>query len=366
MAIYHLSATAVQRSKGHSAVAGAAYRSGMVLRDVMTGQTHDYQRKRGIVQSEIIAPENAPAWTHDREALWNHAELAEKRRDGQPAREIRLALPSELTDEQRADLVFTYAQDMFASSGMVADIAIHRPDRHGDQRNHHAHILLTMRELDGDNFSTRKQRDWNRTELLEYWREQWADYQNDALEAAGYDARVDHRSFEEQGIDREPTWHLGKDASAMEREGKASRIGDENREIERHNRQLDSLVGELAVVDAEISRELERAFSAPELETEIEEPQPGREGPEGGRKEKRPLWEAQAESHSVFTSDITRAYMERGAETPEEERERSERRWYEELYNRTMETVQHYWAKFVDKVTLRREEREREIDDPER
>ena len=260
MAIYHLSVTQVQRSKGHSAVAGAAYRSGSVLHDRMIDQTHDYQRKRGIVQSEILAPDNAPRWVYDREELWNRAELAEKRRDAQPAREVRLGLPHELTDEQRADLVFTYARDVFVDAGMVADIAIHRPDRHGDDRNNHAHILLTMRELDGDDFAARKNRDWNKSALLEMWREQWEKYQNRALEDAGSDTRVDHRTLEAQGSLHQPTQHLGKEATAMEREGIATRIGDENREVEAYNRRIDQLVGELAEVDAEIARELDRQY----------------------------------------------------------------------------------------------------------
>jgi hypothetical protein len=303
MAIYHLSATAVQRSKGHSAVAGAAYRSGSTLHEVMTNQTHDYQRKRGIVRSEIMAPDNAPDWTHDREELWNRAELAEKRRDAQPAREIRLGLPHELDDGQRADLVFRYAQDMFVAQGMVADISIHRPDHHGDQRNYHAHILLTMRELDGDNFSTKKQRDWNRTELLEYWREEWAHYQNDALEVAGFDERVDHRSFEAQGSNHEPTRHLGKDASVMEREGKASRIGDENREVKKHNRELDELVNELAAVQAEISRELEITFLPAEPESDVIVSLPV------ARIEEPLSWEEQKRrSQNLFTSEVTQEF----------------------------------------------------------
>jgi MobA/MobL family len=266
MAIYHLSATVVQRSKGHSAVAGAAYRSGTVLHETRTMQTHDYQRKRGIVQSGILAPDNAPQWVYDREALWNRAEAAERQHNGQPAREIRLGLPHELTDEQRADLVFTYAQDMFVDSGMVADISIHRPDRHGDQRNHHAHILLTMRELDGDNFATRKNRDWNRTETLEHWREQWEEYQNRALEDAESDARVDHRSLEAQGIELHATIHLGKAASAMERKGISTERGDLNREALESNRRIEQLTREIAEMEAEIASELERELSEPELE----------------------------------------------------------------------------------------------------
>ena len=287
MAIYHLSAKPVQRSNGESAVAGAAYRAGEKLHDARRDKTEDYRRKRGVVVAKIIAPENAPEWVYDREQLWNRAELMEKRWDAQPAREIRLALPHELDAEQRADLVFSFARDAFVKNGMVADIGIHLPDRHGDERNHHAHILLTMRELDGDGFSRKKQREWNKSELLEGWREQWEIYQNRALEEAGSDARVDHRTLEAQGIDREPTKHLGKDATALERRGEKSELGDINREITEehepddieateHERYIADLVNELAAAEAEYAAELEKEFAISEEEAlsaeELENP----------------------------------------------------------------------------------------------
>lgn len=264
MAIYHLSATVVQRSRGHSAIAAAAYRAGELLRDQQMNVTHDYTRKGGVVQSEILAPDHAPEWVHSRQELWNQAERAEKRRDGQPAREIRVALPSELTDEERADLVFQFCRDAFVENGMVADIAIHRPDRHGDQRNHHAHILLTMRELDGDHFAATKQRNWNKEETLQDWREMWAEYQNSALEEAGHDARVDHRTLEAQGIDREPTTHLGKEATAMERRKQQTGRGDQKREVEARNRRVDRLKEELSAVEALI--EVERIIAEAQQE----------------------------------------------------------------------------------------------------
>jgi hypothetical protein len=255
MAIYHLSATVVQRSRGHSAIAAAAYRAGEMLRDRYLQLTHDYTRKGGVVQSEILAPHYAPEWVHNRQELWNQAEFAEKRRDGQPAREIRVALPSELTDEERADLVFNFCHEAFVKRGMIADVSIHRPDRHGDQRNHHAHILLTMRELDGDHFATRKQRDWNKEETLQDWREMWADYQNRALAEAGYDARVDHRTLDAQGIDRNPTTHLGKAATAMERRKQQTERGDQKREVEARNQRVDWLKEELSAVETLIEVE---------------------------------------------------------------------------------------------------------------
>jgi hypothetical protein len=264
MAIYHLSASIIARSSGRSAVAAAAYRSGSRLEDRQLEKTHDYTPRRGIERSFIVAPENAPAWVRDREELWNRAELAEKRKDARTAREINIALPHELTEEQRAALVRRFAQDAFVKHGMVADVAIHRPDKHGDERNHHAHILLTTRELDGENFAAKKQREWDREETLERWRELWAEYQNDALEEAGSSERVDHRSYEDRGVGRVPTHHLGYQASAMERRGIPTRIGEENREAMAQNQELDMLVNELAELDAQLAEEMQQAILAEE------------------------------------------------------------------------------------------------------
>ncbi len=260
MAIYHLSASIVQRSSGRSAVAAAAYRSGTKLEDRQYGKSHDYTPRKGIERSFIVAPEDAPDWVKTREELWNRAELAERRKDAQVAREVRLALPHELDRKQRAELVERFVQDAFVKRGMVADVAIHYPDKHGDERNHHAHILLTMRELDGENFSFQKQRDWNTEQTLQEWRELWAVYQNEALEDAGSAERVDNRSYEDRGIDRMPTAHLGYEASAMERRGFTTRIGDENREAAAYNQNLDRLVDDLAELDAEIAADMEQEF----------------------------------------------------------------------------------------------------------
>lgn len=256
MASYHLSAAPIKRSAGRSVVAAAAYRSGEALHDGQ--ELYDYTRKGGIHQTAIIAPEHAPEWMQNREQLWNAVELSEKRGDAQLAREVRLALPCELTDEQRADLVFDFCRDTFVKNGMIADIAIHRPDRHGDQRNHHAHVLLTMREVDGDGFAATKQRAWNRKEALQEWREQWEVYSNRALEAAGSESRIDHRSFKDRGIDAEPTVHLGPMQSEMERRGVQTPTGDHNRHVEQYN----ALRKELAALETGIAQE-ETQLSAP-------------------------------------------------------------------------------------------------------
>jgi hypothetical protein len=194
MAIYHLRATMISRSQGRSATAASAYRVAERIEDRRTGLTFDYAARGGVDHTEILAPDHAPDWVHDRSELWNRVEESETRKNSQVAREVRVALPDELTHAQRVALVRDYAQAQFVDRGMVADIALHAPGREGDERNHHAHILLTTREVDADGFTT-KNRDWNKVEVLEGWREAWARNSNAALERAGLEDRVDHRTL---------------------------------------------------------------------------------------------------------------------------------------------------------------------------
>lgn len=194
MAIYRFSATVISRSKGRSSVAAAAYRSGSELEDQRTGVTHDYTRKGDVQHSEILAPDNAPEWMRDREALWNGVESAERRKDAQVAREVQLALPRELSTEQQIELVHGFARDEFVARGMVADVSVHSHVASDGGEQPHAHIMLSMREVEGEGFGA-KVRDWNSADLLEHWREQWAEHANEHLLAAGIDARVDHRSL---------------------------------------------------------------------------------------------------------------------------------------------------------------------------
>ena len=233
MAQYHLSVKTISRSGGRSATGAAAYRVGCEITDERTGIVHDYERKRGVVSADLVLPEQAPEWARDRAALWNAAELAEKRVNSVVAREFEIALPAELTAAQRRDLAIDFAQELVDRHGLAADVAIHAPGREGDQRNHHAHILCTTRTLEPEGF-TKKTRELDKldsSELLR-WRERFAEIQNERLRDYGHSARVDHRSLREQGIDREPTRHLGVAANAMERRGIQTDIGDVNRRIE--------------------------------------------------------------------------------------------------------------------------------------
>ena len=197
MAIYRLSAKTISRGKGQSAVAAAAYRSGEKLYDEIDNRHKDYGKKTGVIHAEIMIPENAPREFENRQFLWNQVEASERRKDSQLAREIQLALPKELNREQNQELVFDFCKTEYVDRGMIADISIH--DELNGNGNHHAHVMLTTREVTEDGFG-HKNRDWNQKELLHHWRESWADHVNHALERSGHEERVDHRSSYEQTI----------------------------------------------------------------------------------------------------------------------------------------------------------------------
>ena len=212
MAIYHLHAQVISRKAGRSAVACAAYRAGEKIQDERTGEEFDYTRKRSVVESMILAPEDAPEWARDRGQLWNQVEAAEIRKDAQLAREMDIALPADLSHEQRRDLIKSFVQEQFVDHGMVADVAIHKAGRPGDMRNHHAHVMLTMREIDQEGFG-KKVREWNDWGRLEGWREEWEKAANRDLERAGHESRIDHRKLEAQ---REEALARGQDERALE------------------------------------------------------------------------------------------------------------------------------------------------------
>ena len=252
MAIFHFSAKVVSRGKGQSSVAKAAYNARTQLTNERTGEGHDYTRAEGLVFSGIFAPKNAPEWAQDRERLWSEVEKAEVRKDAQLAREIEIALPYELTDEQRRQLITDFTRENFVRKGMIADVAIHAPDREGDDRNHHAHILLTMREIGPEGFG-KKKREWNSKAQLQEWREKWEKTANRYLERHGHEARIDHRSLEDQGIEREATEHLGPTASQVERGGEQTERGDSNRESEARTRERERLKIALRATSLELA-----------------------------------------------------------------------------------------------------------------
>ena len=177
--------------------------------------------------------------------MWLEVERHERRKDAQLAREIEVALPHELTDQQREWLVKDFVHEQFTRRGFVADVAIHAPDRQGDARNHHAHILLPTRTLTREGFGP-KARDLNTKDQLAQWRAQWAHLANHHLERHGHAARIDHRTLEAQGIDREPTLHLGPQVAAMHAKGLPTDRGDQAHAIVARNQERDALRHEAA------------------------------------------------------------------------------------------------------------------------
>jgi Ti-type conjugative transfer relaxase TraA len=227
VAIYHFTVKVIKRSHGRSAVAAAAYRAGDRFVDEERAQTFDYTYKSEVIHSEILLPERAPKWMNDRQKLWNAVEAREQRRDAQVAREIEFALPQELSQADAIGLARDYVSAEFVSRGMVADLNIHwEPD------NPHAHVMLTMREVTSEGFGY-KVTAWNQVGMLREWRAHWADHANQRLHELGFDLRIDHRSYRDQGIEFEPTSHLGRAVDEMRARGEyaeRARLLDEVRE----------------------------------------------------------------------------------------------------------------------------------------
>jgi MobA/MobL family len=267
MAIYHCSTKPLARSSGRSAVAAAAYRSGDCLTDERQGLEHDYTRRSGVLHSELVLPADAGEWT--RSELWNAAEQAEKRKDGRTAREWEVALPDELSREERRQLAVSFAQDLAERYGCAVDVAVHAPDREGDQRNWHAHLLATTRKVSGEELADKcviELSDAKRLFLgyeparkeIEEVREVWADRVNEYLERAGQEDRVDHRSLAVQRgdatrnnelekaaeLDREPQIKLGWKVVQMERRGEHSDRADQF-----HKGKTDNTQRKAAVID---------------------------------------------------------------------------------------------------------------------
>ena len=218
MAIYRCEARIISREKrGHSVVAASAYRAGLKLKDELSGKMHDYSRRsKGVVETAIVGPDNAPGWVHDPGQLWNKVEAGEKRKDAQLAREFILAVPKELSPQAQFQTALDWAKKELVASGMITEISLHHSKT---GKNPHVHVLCTMRKLDGENFSAKKPREWNDVKLLLHQRESWADAVNAALEKAGRPERVDHRSLKDRGIDQIPQPKIGKEATAMKRKG---------------------------------------------------------------------------------------------------------------------------------------------------
>ncbi|MBW4590120.1 MobA/MobL family protein [Aetokthonos hydrillicola Thurmond2011] len=250
-AYYRFENKIISRGKGHSVVAAAAYNAGEKLRDDRMGDTHDFRKKQHVYHTEILAPANAPSWVFDRKQLWNQVERHEKREDAQTARSFILSLPNFIGHDEKIQLTRRFLQQECVARGMIADVCFH--DFEGEKsHNPHAHVLLTMREMHPSGFAAKKNRTWNKKELHQEWREKWEAYQNAHFIKHGYDVRVDHRSYEAQGIDRVPQIHEGRAVTAIR--GKIDR-GERTETTSAID--LNEKIARLNALQAEIRREEE-------------------------------------------------------------------------------------------------------------
>ena len=250
MAIYHCTTKTVNRSSGRTAVASMAYRAGEKLTDERTGLTHDFTRKEGVVYTEILSNLDTEL---DRSKVWNLAEKSENRKDARTAREWVIALPDELDPDQRKDLAKDFARSLVDRYGVIADLAIHEPSKGGNDKNHHAHIMLTTRkaELDTDNKLTlttktdielsnakRKSLGMGTTQdEIKQIRETWANLANHALERAGFQEKIDHRSYADQNNGLQATIHEGTKVTQLRRQGIDTEISRFNDNVKQQNAQ---------------------------------------------------------------------------------------------------------------------------------
>ena len=295
MPVPHLNIRIVQRSKGSSAVAGAAYQAGEKLFSEYDQKSKDHRRKQPeVVYTEILLPANAPPEYADRATLWNSAEEVEKQWNAQLARRFVLALPREVPLEKCPQMLREYCEEQFVSKGMCCDFAIHDPDPPG--HNPHCHIMLTMRAIDENGKWMPKSRkvydidengerirlpsgrwkshkedtvDWNEQYHAEEWRHGWEIVQNRYLEMSGSPERVDMRSYERQGLDIVPTVHMGAAVCALERKGVETNIGNLNRDIQAANRMMNAVrrtIKNLRSWIAEILEATKAAFAETEAD----------------------------------------------------------------------------------------------------
>ena len=234
MAIYHFSAKVISRNTGASAVASAAYRSADRLFDEGKNRHHDFSNKAGVIHREVMLPEGAPERLNDRTTLWNEVEAGEKRKDAQLAREVEFSIPREMNEKQGVQLARDFVKTQFVDRGMVADLNVHWDKAKDGTPKPHAHVMMTMRDVGPEGFGN-KNRDWNSTELLKDWREAWSAHVNERMAELGLEGRIDHRSYEAQGIGLEPQHKIGPAASRRPEQGlEAERIEDHAR-IAREN-----------------------------------------------------------------------------------------------------------------------------------
>jgi hypothetical protein len=272
---FRLEADVVRRSKGYSVIEAAAYRARCEITNERTGEICDYTRANNKpLFSGFYAPVNAPQWARERGSFWNHVEQFEKRKDAQLGRDIMIDLPHQMSTEHARFALQDFIRDNFVRKGYAVQLDIHPAHEYGDQRNLHAHLLVALRKIEGEDFG-KKERTFNGRQPnpeieVSVWREQAARHINRQLERFGYDLQVDHRRNDERGIDREPTIHLGKTAAAMERRGIESERGDINREIYARNAERERQKRQEIAEERHAVREL-HALYGPDLKLDAPE-----------------------------------------------------------------------------------------------
>lgn len=297
MALYHFSVKQVSRGKGQTVVNSAAYISGQKLYNDYYGQVHDYTKKSGVMFTEILKPDYVPERLSDRETLWNEVERAEKGKRAQLAYSFDIALQNELTLEENIQLAREFCQEQFVARGMIVDLAVHEgKSKDGDEpSNPHFHVLAPIRPFTEEGIWGNKQKrkyvldeegnrikdaqgkyvfnavsttDWNDPELLKEWRKAWTEKVNDKFRECRMAARIDHRSYKEQGIDLIPTIHEGYEVRAMEKKGIKTIIGELNRAIQQFNQMFISLkesIQWMKIAYEEMKMELDRRQQNPTL-----------------------------------------------------------------------------------------------------
>lgn len=200
MAIQFARMRIITRSSGGNVVRSAAYNARSNSHSERTGESFYFKHRDGHVHHELILPENAPAHLQEANALWNAAQAAEKRINSQEAKELLLALPADavVTGDMRAEMVRGFLRENFGPSNLAMQVDIHGP--HEGDKNHHAHVLISTRELDADGFGA-KVRSINgqfaKGQMIdgEKWGALWRDYQNGFFAERELDLRVDEISM---------------------------------------------------------------------------------------------------------------------------------------------------------------------------
>lgn len=223
-----------------SAVAAAAYRAGEKVKDDRYEKTHDYTKKHNVEHAEIITPDGAPEWMKDREKLWNAVEAGEKRKDAQLAKEALLVLPRNLTPDQQKEVVRFFIQENITRRGLVADYAIHSPEASDGEKNPHAHIMFTLRPVEGEGFGKkltgRAAGALDSRDVLQDMRFSYERILNDVSKQSNSEIRFDLRNLKEKGIDRQPQPKIGPKVTHLEKRGYRTEWGKEVRQIIHENK----------------------------------------------------------------------------------------------------------------------------------